>query len=220
MTTVFGLQDRPAPSERQAAAGRRRGASHRFSQRRQKPEPDVRPTGRRRAPRGARRRDPLGRRARVRRRPAAHVRRPPRGAARRADRSGRSGCSPARLPDFLAETRAIREDPDWRVAEAPPDLQDRRVEITGPTDRKMVINALNSRRARLHGRLRGRELADLANLVEGQREPDRRGRADDLARHGREELPAERRDRDAARPPARLAPAGAPRARRRRAGLG
>jgi len=48
------------------------------------------------------------------------------------------------LPGFLAETRAIREDASWRVAPAPKDLQDRRCEITGPTDRKMVINALNS----------------------------------------------------------------------------
>ncbi len=47
------------------------------------------------------------------------------------------------LPDFLTETRAIR-DGSWRVAPIPEDLQDRRVEITGPTDRKMVINALNS----------------------------------------------------------------------------
>ncbi|HTS53929.1 MAG TPA: malate synthase A [Burkholderiales bacterium] len=47
------------------------------------------------------------------------------------------------LPDFLPYTRAIREA-DWKVAPAPADLQDRRVEITGPTDRKMVINALNS----------------------------------------------------------------------------
>jgi malate synthase len=48
------------------------------------------------------------------------------------------------LPAFLEETRAVRED-DWRVAEVPPDLQDRRVEITGPAgDRKMVINAFNS----------------------------------------------------------------------------
>src|SRR3984893_7006216 len=45
-------------------------------------------------------------------------------------------------PDFLPETEAIRGG-DWRVAPIPPDLQDRRVEITGPTDRKMVINALN-----------------------------------------------------------------------------
>ena len=47
------------------------------------------------------------------------------------------------LPDFLPETRSIREG-DWKVAPIPADLQDRRVEITGPTDRKMVINALNS----------------------------------------------------------------------------
>jgi malate synthase len=46
-------------------------------------------------------------------------------------------------PAFLAETRGIREG-DWQVAPAPPDLQDRRCEITGPVDRKMMINALNS----------------------------------------------------------------------------
>src|ERR1051325_6274338 len=45
--------------------------------------------------------------------------------------------------DFLDDTREIR-DGDWTVAPAPKDLQDRRVEITGPTDRKMMINALNS----------------------------------------------------------------------------
>src|SRR6188768_301136 len=45
---------------------------------------------------------------------------------------------------FLAETREIREDPEWRVAGAGPGLEDRRVEITGPTDRKMTVNALNS----------------------------------------------------------------------------
>ena len=47
------------------------------------------------------------------------------------------------LPDFLSETRTIREG-SWRVAPVPRDLRDRRVEITGPVDRKMVINALNS----------------------------------------------------------------------------
>jgi malate synthase len=46
--------------------------------------------------------------------------------------------------DFLEETRQIREDDSWRVAEPAPGLVDRRVEITGPTDRKMTINALNS----------------------------------------------------------------------------
>ena len=47
------------------------------------------------------------------------------------------------LPDFLPATAKLREG-DWRVAPVPADLQDRRVEITGPVDRKMVINALNS----------------------------------------------------------------------------
>jgi malate synthase len=46
--------------------------------------------------------------------------------------------------DFLAATQQIRDDPDWRVAAPAPGLVDRRVEITGPTDRKMTINALNS----------------------------------------------------------------------------
>jgi malate synthase len=46
-------------------------------------------------------------------------------------------------PDFLPETREIREG-DWAIAPLPEDLQDRRVEITGPPDRKMLINALNS----------------------------------------------------------------------------
>ncbi len=47
-------------------------------------------------------------------------------------------------PDFLPETKSVRDDASWRVAPVPADLQDRRVEITGPTDRRMVINALNS----------------------------------------------------------------------------
>ncbi|KAI8853964.1 malate synthase-like protein [Chytridium lagenaria] len=51
-----------------------------------------------------------------------------------------------KLPDFLPETKWVRDDPTWRYAAAPPapGLIDRRVEITGPVDRKMVINALNS----------------------------------------------------------------------------
>jgi malate synthase len=46
--------------------------------------------------------------------------------------------------DFLAETKDVREDDTWRVASHAPGLVDRRAEITGPTDRKMTINALNS----------------------------------------------------------------------------
>jgi malate synthase len=47
-------------------------------------------------------------------------------------------------PAFLEATRGVRDDRSWRVAPAPADLQDRRVEITGPAERKMIINALNS----------------------------------------------------------------------------
>jgi malate synthase len=60
---------------------------------------------------------------------------------RRAERVARWNAG--ELPDFLPETREIREG-DWQVSPPPAPLQNRRVEITGPTDRKMVINALNS----------------------------------------------------------------------------
>lgn len=48
------------------------------------------------------------------------------------------------LPDFLPETKHIRESDAWKGAPPAPGLIDRRIEITGPTDRKMVVNALNS----------------------------------------------------------------------------
>lgn len=48
------------------------------------------------------------------------------------------------LPDFRKDTASIRDDKTWKVATPPPELLDRRVEITGPIERKMVINALNS----------------------------------------------------------------------------
>lgn len=48
------------------------------------------------------------------------------------------------LPDFLPETKHVRENATWKGAPPAPGLVDRRVEITGPTDRKMVVNALNS----------------------------------------------------------------------------
>jgi malate synthase len=80
--------------------------------------------------------------ARVRRRTHAQVRpRVEELLARRAVRQ--KEIDDGKLPDFLAETRAIRER-EWHVTSIPADLQDRRVEITGPTDRKMIINALNS----------------------------------------------------------------------------
>jgi malate synthase len=61
--------------------------------------------------------------------------------ARREERKARIDAG--ELPDFLPGTREIRER-DWTVAPIPRDLTDRRVEITGPVDRKMIINALNS----------------------------------------------------------------------------
>ena len=48
------------------------------------------------------------------------------------------------LPDFLQDTKHIRENDTWKGAPPAPGLIDRRTEITGPTDRKMVVNALNS----------------------------------------------------------------------------
>lgn len=48
-----------------------------------------------------------------------------------------------KLPDFISETASIR-DSEWKIRGIPADLQDRRVEITGPVERKMVINALNA----------------------------------------------------------------------------
>jgi malate synthase len=62
--------------------------------------------------------------------------------ARRAER--RAEIARTSTLDFLPQTAAIRADDSWKVAPAPAALNDRRVEITGPTDRKMTINALNS----------------------------------------------------------------------------
>ena len=61
--------------------------------------------------------------------------------ARRVERTKRLDAG--ERPDFLAETRHVREG-DWQIAPVPADLQCRRVEITGPVERKMIINALNS----------------------------------------------------------------------------
>lgn len=71
------------------------------------------------------------------------------------------------LPDFLIETADIRSD-DWKVAPIPKDLQDRRVEITGPTDRKMVINALNSGAKIFMADFEDANSPSLLNCIEGQ----------------------------------------------------
>src|SRR5438445_3861933 len=72
------------------------------------------------------------------------------------------------LPDFLPETHAVRADPDWRAAPPPPDLRDRRVEITGPVDRKMVINALNSGAKMFMADFEDSNSPTWRNMVEGQ----------------------------------------------------
>src|SRR5712691_12191427 len=70
-------------------------------------------------------------------------------------------------PDFLPETKAIREA-DWRVAPIPPDIQDRRIEITGPTDRKMVINALNCGASVFMADFEDANTPTWENMIEGQ----------------------------------------------------
>ena len=71
------------------------------------------------------------------------------------------------LPAFRVDTRDIREG-DWRVGPIPADLQDRRVEITGPTDRKMVINALNSGARVFMADFEDSLAPSWRNLIEGQ----------------------------------------------------
>jgi malate synthase len=70
--------------------------------------------------------------------------------------------------DFLAETKDVREDDSWRVAEHAPGLVDRRAEITGPTDRKMTINALNSGAKVWLADLEDANTPLWENMVEGQ----------------------------------------------------
>ncbi|MDP1674300.1 MAG: malate synthase A [Burkholderiales bacterium] len=71
------------------------------------------------------------------------------------------------LPDFLPETKAIR-DGAWTIGPVPADLQDRRVEITGPTDRKMVINALNCGANVFMADFEDSNAPTWANMIEGQ----------------------------------------------------
>jgi malate synthase len=67
-----------------------------------------------------------------------------RAAALAARRRRQAELSGGKTLGFLAETAHVRDDPGWRVAPPAPGLADRRVEITGPTDKKMTVNALNS----------------------------------------------------------------------------
>jgi malate synthase len=72
-----------------------------------------------------------------------------------------------KLPDFLPQTKSIR-DAEWRVAPVPRNLQDRRVEITGPADRKMVINALNCGANVFMADFEDSNTPTWENMIEGQ----------------------------------------------------
>jgi malate synthase len=72
-----------------------------------------------------------------------------------------------KLPDFLAETKSIREG-EWTVAKIPAELLDRRVEITGPVDRKMIVNALNSGAKVFMADFEDATSPVFVNMVEGQ----------------------------------------------------
>ena len=110
------------------------------------------------------------------------------------------------LPDFLSETKEIR-DSEWQVAPIPADLQDRRVEITGPVDRKMIVNALNSGATHYMADFEDANSPTWANNIEGQINlKDRWAGQDRLYRSGeRQALRGRPKSRGADRASARLA---------------
>ena len=168
---------------------------------------------------------------RVRRDPDARgASRSSRSCSARSAAGARNCCAPraqrqaeldaGELPDFLPETRAVREG-DWTLAPIPADLQDRRVEITGPVDRKMIINALNSGANVFMADFEDANSPTWDNTIEGQINlRDAIRRRIDFTVAGGQGVQAQRQDRDAARAPARLAPAGEARPGRRRADVG
>ncbi len=78
-----------------------------------------------------------------------------------------AGFDAGKLPDFLPETKTVRES-NWTIGKVPADLQDRRVEITGPTDRKMVINALNCGANVFMADFEDSNAPTWSNMIEGQ----------------------------------------------------
>ena len=140
---------------------------------------------------------------------------------KRARRAPGARSTRARRFGFLPETRSIREA-DWTVAPVPADLQDRRVEITGPDRAQDGHQRAQLRRVHLHGGLRG-----LAHAHVGQHDPAARStcatRSTAPSRFKSPEGKCYKLNEKTAtlhRAPARLAPARAPRAGRRRAGVG
>jgi malate synthase len=72
-------------------------------------------------------------------------------------------------PTFLSETQSVRDDLEWRVAPIPADLQRRHIEITGPTDKKMLINALNSGADMFMADFEDANAPTWSNMLQGQR---------------------------------------------------
>ena len=163
-------------------------------------------------------RRPHARRGRVPDRARAALRPAAARAARRAARAGAAAARrrAARLPAGDAGRPRGRLAGRAGAGRAPgPPRRDHRPGRPEDGDQRAQLG-----REDVHGRLRGLELAHLAELHRGPGQPDRRARADDHARYRREAVPPERGDGDAARAAARLAPRGAPLRGRRRADLG
>jgi malate synthase len=121
------------------------------------------------------------------------------------------------LPQFLAATQEVRAA-DWRIAPIPADLIDRRVEITGPVDRKMIINALNAPVRAFMADFEDSCSPTWENLIRGQvnlMDAVRRT----ISYADRQGLSARGAHGHPDRAPARLAPAGEARAHQRRGGV-
>ena len=123
---------------------------------------------------------------------------------------------PAQLPDFLPQTKAIREG-DWKIALLPKDLLDRRTEITGPVERKMMINALNSGAKSFMADFEDSNCPTWENQIEGQINVfDAYRRQIAYTSPEGKGIQAERRNRNTDSASARLAPDGKTRQDRRR----
>jgi malate synthase len=108
-------------------------------------------------------------------------------------------------PDFLPQTKGIREG-DWTIAPIPADLQCRRVEITGPVERKMIINALNSGADSYMTDFEDSNAPNWDNQVTGQVNLIDAIRRTIVLGAGRQDLQAERHGRHAGGAAPRLAP--------------
>ena len=131
----------------------------------------------------------------VRRQAAARVRRSPRRSCSRAARSARPSSTPASCP-ISCPRRARSATATGPARRCPADIVDRRVEITGPVDRKMIDQRAQLGRQRVHGGLRGREHAEVGQQPAGPHQSARRDPPPDRLHVARgQDVPAEREDR-------------------------